>query len=258
MIFGKWKAGRSELSPRLRDIWGFVRVRYLVLATEGYIVFIDDDLEVDWKSTTAWDEKHVEGRGNFNAILNRAASIESADWDGSDDKKTIKFKRQIGEAIARGLDGNFQSAMEMLDRTEEYRKGMLAAARRREAIKDQVSLRDSWRRCFRGWTAVHYAIGISAILLSTLVASKPIWLGENQISFVAWLVAAFTALLTFLAPDKKADKYVRAWSALNSEVTRYNTDQGHTVEDVLEACRDGENIIHETSPREKRRGRARA
>jgi len=258
MMFGKRKkAWPTVLSPHLREIWGFVPFRYLILATPGYIVYVDEELEVDWKSTPDWDEAHAAGRNDFDAILNRVASVESGDWDDSDEEKTVKFKRQIGEAIARGLDGNFQRATEMLDSAEEYRQSMLSAARRREAIRDQVKLKDSWRRCFRGWTAVHYLIGISAILLSTLVASKPVWLDEIHISFFAWLVAAFTGLLTFLTPDKKADKYVRAWSVLNSEITRYNADQGHTVEDVLDACRYGENTIHETSPHERIKSRGR-
>jgi hypothetical protein len=203
MMFGRKKVPRTVLSPHLRDIWGFVPVHILVLATPGYIVFLDEALEVDWKSTLEWDKAHAAQRNDFDAVLNRAASVESADWDGSDEERTVKFKRQIGEAIARALDGNYPRAMEMLDRAEEYRQNMFATNRRRDAITDQVKLKDSWRRCFRSWTAVHYVIGISAILLSTLVASKPVWLDQNQISFFAWLVAAFTGLLTLLTPDKK-------------------------------------------------------
>jgi hypothetical protein len=190
-------------------------------------------------------------------IVSRATVVEARDWDYSDEQKTINFKRQIGEAIARAFDGNIRSATEMLDGAEEYRRSTLSAAKRREAIKDQVKLKDLWRRCFRGWTAVHYIIGISAILLSTLVASKPLWLAEMQISFFAWIVAALTGLLTFLTPDKKADKYIRAWSALNSEITRYNANEARTVEDVLDAYNSGENIIHDTSPNERRRSRGR-
>ena len=47
---------------------------------------------------------------------------------------------------------------------------------------------------------MHYAIGIAALILSTLVASKPTWIGASGsgISLLAWLVAVFTGLLTFL------------------------------------------------------------
>jgi hypothetical protein len=227
-------------------------MRYLVLATPGYIVFIDDALEVDWKTTNEWDEHHAQHREKFAAILNRAAAIESSDWDRSDQQNTLNFKRQIGEAIARGLDSDFENADEMLKKAEAYRQSTLHTSRRKLAIKDQVDIKNSWRRCFRGWTAMHYGLGTAALLMSTLVASKPIWLHEDQISLFAWLVAAFTGLLTFLTPDKKAGKYVRAWSVLNTEITRYNASDGHTIDDVLDAYHRGENILHEIQPSERR------
>lgn len=257
MSLWRKKFTTSEMSPYLKKRWGFVKVRYLILATEGYIVFVDDALEVDWKSTQEWDRAQAANRSQFNDVLNRAASVEAGEWDNSDEEKTIKFKRQIGEAIARGLDGNFHSADEMLCSAEEYRRNTFSAMRRRDAIIDQVKIKNSWKRSFAGWSWVHYTIGICAILLSTLVASKPIWLDERQVSFFAWLVAAFTGLLTFLTPDKKADKYIRAWSVLNSEITRYNTNEEHTVEDVLDACHYGENIIHGTLPDGRGRSKAR-
>lgn len=257
MSLWKKRSATEYLSPYLKRRWGFVRFRYLILATERYIVFIDDELEVDWKSTAEWDQTLASQRREFDAILNRAASVESSDWENSDTQTTIKWKRQIGEAIARGLDTNFAGAVEMLDRAKDYRRHMLSLRRRQAAIKDQVKTKYHWRRASIGWSWVHYTIGICAIRLSTLIASKPLWLNEIQIGFVAWVVAAFTGLLTFLAPDKKADKYIRAWSVLSSEVTRYNTNTEHTVEDVLDACRYGENIIHGTLPEGHGRSKAR-
>jgi hypothetical protein len=62
------------------------------------------------------------------------------------------------------------------------------------------------------------------------------------------LVAFLTGLLTFLNPDKRAAKYMRAWSILNTAITRYNADVSYTLNDVLEAYHQGEAIIHETSP----------
>jgi hypothetical protein len=257
MIFSRQKVVQNSLSPQLRDIWGFIKFRFLILATEDFIVFIDEALEVDWKSTSEWDASKAEHRSAFSEVISKATVIESRDWDHSDEQRTINLKRQIGEAIARALEGNFRTAGEMLDGAEEYRQSSLSALRRREAIKDQVKLKNSWRVCFRGWTVVHYAIGISAIVLSTLAAAKPMWLGDMPLSIVSWIVAACTGLLTFLTPDKKADKYIRAWSALNSEITRYNSNQTRTVEDVLDACHNGESIIHEIPLNEKRRGRER-
>jgi hypothetical protein len=237
---------QGELSRDLAKIWGFVSFRYLILATTGYIVFIDHELEVDWKSSKGWDKLHSKNRGKFAEVLNRAAEIESADWDSTDEPKTLKFKRQVGEAIARGLDGDFEHAARMLDKAESYRKEVLNA--RKAAIAEQVQVGNNWKASCWWWTLIHYGVGATALLASSLVASKPTWMGlnEDHVSALAWAVAALTGLLTLLTPDKKADKYMRASSVLNSEITRYNANLGHTVEQVLNAYQEGQNIIYET------------
>lgn len=256
----KLKLRRKELpvtllSPHLRDTWVGLPIRHLILATSGFIVFIDFDLDVDWKSTPKWDSENETLRRKFAAVLAKAATIEAGDWDRSDEQKTLNFKRQIGEAVARGLEGNFAQADELLTKAEKFRQRIGEALHRKEIIKDQVKIKRSWKLSYQIWTALHYGFGIAALLLSTLVASKPIWLDASQLSFVAWLVAAFTALLTFLTPDKKADKYIRAWSVLNSEITLYNADEERTIEDVLDAYRRGQDIIYESTQQDRQRRR---
>jgi hypothetical protein len=193
------------------------------LATPDFIVFLDEALDVDWKSSPGWDAAHVDQRKHLDEILNRAAELEAGDWDRSDVETTLNLKRQIGEAIARGLNGNIPQARQMLDKAEAYRTAAIRSFKRRRAIKDQVKIKDEWRDYYKRWIAIHYMIGVGALILSTLVASKPIWMGasEQWVSLFAWLAAVFTGLLTFLTPEKKAGKYSRAWSALNSEITRY-------------------------------------
>lgn len=249
-MLGRWiRIDRNELSPHLRETWGYIRAHHLILATPDFIVYLDKTLDVDWKSTPAWDTAHKDQRKQLDEVLNRAAELETGDWDRSDVDITLSLKRQIGEAIARGLNGNIPQARQMLDKAEAYRARVTNDFRRNKAIKDQVKIKDEWRGYYRRWIAIHYTVGIGALFLSTLVASKPTWmgLGEQWIGAFAWLAAVFTGLLTFLKPEKKAGKYSRAWSILNSQITLYNSDTEYTVSDVLKACNKGENIIFETS-----------
>jgi hypothetical protein len=242
---------KTELSPEMRELWGYITtVHYLILATPGFIVFLDEALEIDWKTTQDHDAKRANEREQRNMILTRAAELESGDWDG-DRQQTLNLKRQIAEAIARAFEGNFAQADQMLAKASSYRISM----RRRQAINTQAQIKEEWRSSYRRWISLHYVIGILALVLSTLVASKPSWIGagDNGIGILSWLVAVFTGLLTFLTPGKKADKYLRAWSVLNTEITRYNADESYTVNDVLEACQRGENIIFEIPAIEKRR-----
>lgn len=246
---------KTVLSPSLEKMWGFLSIHHLVLATPGFIVWIDEDLDIDWKTSQEWDDHNSEGRQKRYSIINRASALESADWDGSDRHKTLNFKRQIAEAVARGLDGDFANAEQMLDKAEEYRTDTLKSLRRRQAVEEQIQIKDNWKACHKLWTCVHYVIGFAALLFSTLVAAKPAALGlsDNITAMFAWLVAFLTALLTFLLPDKKADKYIRAWSILNSQITRYNTDESYTVNDVLDAYHRGESIIFENAATSSRR-----
>src|ERR1043166_6307401 len=101
MFVKRRKVAPTALSPDLRQAWGWIPVRHLVLASRGYIVFIDEELEVDWKSTAEWDDAHRGEREEFGLVLNRAAAIEFSEWDSSDEQRTLHFKRQIGEAIVR-------------------------------------------------------------------------------------------------------------------------------------------------------------
>lgn len=149
----------------------------------------------------------------------------------------------------------------MLDKADTYRAGAIRSFKRSRAIRDQVQIKNEWQNCYKRWTVVHYAIGVGAVVLSTLVASKPTWISsvpgtaDHWISIFAWLAAVFTGLLTFLTPEKKASKYSRAWSTLNSEITRYNADDEYTINDVLEAYDKGESIIFETETGKRRSSR---
>src|SRR5436190_11403135 len=78
---------------------------HLVLATSGFIVWVNDELNIDWKSTPEWDAQHGEERQKHSAILNRAIALEAGDWDSSDEQKTLNLKMQIGQAIAQYLNG---------------------------------------------------------------------------------------------------------------------------------------------------------
>ncbi|MEX2036015.1 MAG: hypothetical protein WEA28_12560 [Xanthobacteraceae bacterium] len=238
---------RPNLSPHLEKVWGFVPINHLILATTDFVVFIDDALAVDWKTSPDWDRENPKEREKYSAILNRARALESDDWDDSDEQQTLNLRLRIGEAIARCFEGDYKNAEQMLDKAEAYR----VSTRRKQAIQDHVKIRDDWRKYYRLWSVVHYAIGLAAVLCSTLVAARPTLLGftENVVTLFAWLVAALTGILTLLTPDKKADKYMRAWSILNTQIIRYNSDEDYTLDDVLEAYHRGENIIFETNER---------
>jgi hypothetical protein len=238
----------NALSPDLERLWGFLEYRYLILATLNFIVFIDDELDVDWKTTAKYDEDNKHNNAHWVRIINRAAALEAADRHESSEKRTLNFKRQIGEALARALQGHYDKAEEMLQVAEQCRLDEME--RRKNAIKEQISVKDHWLKCRRTWTTIHYIymIGIAALLFSSLAASKTEALGltTTMTAWFSWLTVMCTAMLAFLSPERKSNKYARAWSVLSNKIARYQVDYQVRLRDVVESYNQGENIIFET------------
>jgi hypothetical protein len=118
---------------------------------------------------------------------------------------------------------------------------------RMDDVHEQILIKNTWKNFFGFWYGVHYALGSATILLSTLVASQPkaFGLSADGYNLLSWLLAALTALFTFFGPADRGDKYRRAWSLLNSQLTRYKVDNSYTVNHVLDAYNEGEAIIHQ-------------
>ena len=106
------------------DDWKELPIKYLVrfrIAAPHYIVFIGPDYYLDWRTDPKSQElstKEDESSFSFRKILNDAACLEVSveNWD-SDLKLSIK--RMIGEAIANGLEGDFDGATEALAKVRE-------------------------------------------------------------------------------------------------------------------------------------------
>lgn len=95
-------------------------IKHLVLETDDFIVFVDKDIDVDWETTDAYDAKGHADITQFNAILNKAALLESTPCDHFPEKSRVQFKRLVGEAIARALEHDYGHAEEALGSARSY------------------------------------------------------------------------------------------------------------------------------------------
>jgi hypothetical protein len=242
------KPSSSTRIPRdLAKVWGHIKTNHLVMADPGFIVYLDDELDIEWQTTPAWDKKNPADPARHRSLVNRVAELESSEWDYSDKRRTRNYRRQLAEVIANCFENDYKNAEKMLAQVESYRETILDA--RKTAIAEQISIANNWNRVSNRWTLAHYSIGIAALLLSTLSAAKPEILGMNEtgMRIVAWLVAFFTGLLTFLNPEKRASRYRRAWVTLNNQIARYKSDRSYRLEPVLNAHVEGQNLIAETT-----------
>jgi hypothetical protein len=95
------------------------QVKMLIMATPSFIVFLDEDLFVQWLT-----EVECDTTGEAGLILNRVSYLETISTTHfaglpSNNSDLAEFRRLLGESVARAFDGNPGSANALLDRTEE-------------------------------------------------------------------------------------------------------------------------------------------
>lgn len=108
------------MSDNYKDLWPDMDVAYLVLARDDFIVCIDHEDDVDWKTNDNF--KGHKDEEAHNATLNRMAILESLPTYDLDKKIRISYKRMLGEAIARSLSGDYANAAKILDDSEAFIK----------------------------------------------------------------------------------------------------------------------------------------
>jgi hypothetical protein len=116
-----------------------------------------------------------------------------------------------------------------------------------QALDHQLAVAQTWRRLHWTWYAYFYTLSLLAILLSTLVAAKPAWLGwgEDFYGLLAWVLAVVTAALTLFRPNDRAVRYRQAWMGLSIALDRFMAIDGTAFTDVLDAREAGERQVHQ-------------
>jgi hypothetical protein len=106
---------------RYVSLWPGCNIRHLILADDDFIVFLDPDLDVDWSTSVKYEETDTEDHiKERNDILNREAIAECVPNDHQRENVRLNFKRMVGEAVARALERDYDSAKRMLEQARSY------------------------------------------------------------------------------------------------------------------------------------------
>lgn len=95
--------------------WPNLPVKYLIISTGDYIVFIDNENDLDWKTSDRFDPqpKKPEEKKEYYSVKNEIDSAESTPINQLNEKVFISFKRQLGEALVRAFEGDYYNASKM-------------------------------------------------------------------------------------------------------------------------------------------------
>lgn len=102
--------------------WPGLPVKYLIIATKKYIVFLDEENDLDWQTSDEFDNRELtsDQKKEYNHVKNEIDSSESVPLNNLDEKVIISFKKQIGEALIRAFESDFENAKKMVKIAQDY------------------------------------------------------------------------------------------------------------------------------------------
>src|SRR5258708_24878313 len=99
-------------------------IKYLIMEHDQFIVYIDRTDDIIWETNDEYTNARKEDPNyipdEFRKILSREAKIDASRSEDLNESVRIRFKRLLGEAIARGLSCNYENADSVLDDAEKY------------------------------------------------------------------------------------------------------------------------------------------
>jgi len=88
-------------------------IEILILKTHEYVVYLDEEISVQWSGN------NLPSGGEFGEILNRVSLLESSSSFITDRKILAQVRGQIGEGLARCMEGNATQARLILDAADK-------------------------------------------------------------------------------------------------------------------------------------------
>jgi hypothetical protein len=103
-----------------KDKWGPLDLKHLILDTEEFIVFIDNNNDLDWITTEEFDAKGPQSPEKHHETLNMVALLECKPIVQLSENDIVNFKRLLGEALARSLKHDYKKASSILVHAENF------------------------------------------------------------------------------------------------------------------------------------------
>ena len=113
-----------------------------------------------------------------------------------------------------------------------------------QTVENFEGTKIAWFRACKCWQAINYGVGLSITIGSLAVASSPPLLAPViSAQNLAFIVAALSAVFTFLRPADRAKSFREAWLTLDQAIIRFNTGLDRDLGSVLDANMKGEAML---------------
>ena len=102
--------------------WPGLPIGYLIISTKDYIVFLDHENDIDWKTSDAFDAKvqTPQEKKEYYLTKNEIDSAENIPTNHLEKKVIIGFKRLLGEALVRAFECDNENARKMVKLAQDY------------------------------------------------------------------------------------------------------------------------------------------
>ena len=111
---------QSKASQRTGPQWAHLQPNYLILEMKDFIVFLDDDWDVDWETSDTYDLIRRDIWKTIGAVLNEVSRLQAIPVAHLTHEQRLGFRRMLGEAVARALEGCTDDAESILTAAKEY------------------------------------------------------------------------------------------------------------------------------------------
>lgn len=103
-----------------KDKWGPLDLKYLIIETDEFVVFIDNNNYLDWITTKEYDAEGPQSSEKHHETLNIVALLECKPIVALSENDIVNFKRLLGEALARSLKHDYKKASSILVHAENF------------------------------------------------------------------------------------------------------------------------------------------
>jgi hypothetical protein len=221
----------------------------LLYRSETFLVGLDEELDVDWETSTEFDDKRDPGSVAKDAeIQSGVTELHALPVDRLGTRARIGFRRMLGQAVVLSFEDQHEAARSMLDTARQHHGELINAAVANDALLTgrYDSSVAQWSRTSFVLRSVQVCLGVAAIVTQLVAAaanfgSSEAWPAPVRAGF-SIVAGIAVAILHGFSIGRKSDRYREASRLLQVSLDRFRAD-GASRRELIDAFEAAEQHI---------------